>query len=152
MAGTELKDFFEGMTKSLTEAIAAAPAEKVEAPAAEAAASPDVIKTLQESITKMQGTVDVLAKALTPPSDGVEPGAVMKQIGEMAETLVTYGDVLEKALDRLEVIEKGTAVRKSIKGDDTTDTEDSEKKAVKKNVGWGNVVNTLLKDGAVTIN
>ena len=71
-------------------------------------------------ISKVSASVDSIKTLLT-----AEDGDFRKSLTEMVKTLQTHTDVLEKALERIELLESGTAVSKSIDSGDDGDDGDS---------------------------
>lgn len=71
------------------------------------------LESILESIEAIEGT-------LAPPDTdaGTEGGAVYKAFASLTAQNKTIGEALEKAIERIEAIESGTAVRKSLDGQD----------------------------------
>jgi len=94
---------------------------------------PNPVDEVKKSVNSLSEAVTAIAKTLAPGREakdddaGEEPGMIVKAIKELAATAEANRDALEKALDRVEALEKGTVVRKSTGGDDGDDDTKLEK-------------------------
>jgi DNA anti-recombination protein RmuC len=110
--------------------------------------------TTESALTEMKTRIDEVAKAVEEALGKVPENVVTamtdlaKSVDEVIDTVNAHHEVLEKALDRIEALEKGTAVRKSIAGQDGTS------EAVAKRRGGGmfdSVVSSLVAQPNGTI-
>ena len=85
---------------------------------------PNPVDEVKKSVDSLNEAVAAIAKVLAPGREakdddkGEEPGMIVKAIKELSEEHKVTREALEKALERVEALEKGTVVRKSAGGDD----------------------------------
>jgi len=141
---TELEKFFKGLTDSLEKALEALPAAKK--------AEEVVEEKKAEKTEKSEGISDEVRVALTAiakvmdltviPGKEDEASPLAKFIKETQDNTELFRDVIVKVLDRLEGLEKHTAVRKSVEGDDNDEKGEPKHK-------FDGTIRTLLSKGRV---
>jgi len=130
-------ELFKNLADQLTEAVkkSDAPkvvdpvvdAPKVEDPKPEINVAEEVQKAIGSAVSDLGVKIDAIAKALAPGREakdedkGEEPGAIVKAITDLSANGEVTRDALEKVLARIEALEKGSVVRKSVAGADEGD-------------------------------
>lgn len=140
----ELKDCFKSMSAELAE-ILGVESEEAKARHKKPDEESGMSKELAETLKKVSETID-LENAESP---------LVKALAGIQTDLITFRDVMEKALDRIAVLEEGTATKKSLDGQDGDKDallEKAKETAAKDGKGiWGPVMGSLLKHGKVTL-
>ena len=141
----EVKEFFKGLSASLTEALGG---------------DDDAEKARHKKPEEEMGMPKAASDALKAVSEAIDLGnpesPLVKALDGIQADLTMFREVMEKALERLEALEKGTAVKKSLDGQDGDKDAllEKAKETVEKNgTGqWGGVMKSLLTHGRVTLN
>ncbi len=142
----EMKEFFKGLSTTLAEALG-------EDDEADKAGH----KKPKDEETGMGKEAAAALKAVAEAIDlGNAESPLVKALDGIQADLTMFREVMEKTLERLEALEKGTAVKKSLDGQDGDKDallEKAREKAEKDGTGqWGGVMKSLLTNGKVTLN
>ena len=102
---------------------------------------------MMKSVFGLKGAIENITKAFDMEAE--EPSPFVKLMKELKEAVGIHAQVLENVLSNIETLQKGTAVRKSIAGQDGDDEDDTKKKSGSngKDGDWTAVTKTLLKTG-----
>lgn len=138
----ELQEFFKGMSKELATALGEDDDETDKAGHKKPKDEMGMTKEAAESLKKVAEAID-LENAESP---------LVKALNSIQADLTTFREVTEKMLDRLAVLEEGTATKKSIDGQEDKNAEKFLEKAKDGGGTWGGVMTSLLKHGKVTLN
>lgn len=137
----DIKEFMKELKATLASAVDGLP-EKPED------AKPE---DLTKAIAGVKTAVETVTKALTS-EEGDDQSPLIKVIEELREDSKTYREVLEKMAERLETLEKGTAVRKGLSGQEGDGEGDGKpKEKVEKSGTMALAFSSLMKNGKVTL-
>lgn len=122
----DMEKVFSNLSDQLAGAIQKSDEAKVDAADKkdDKADEPNLVDEVRKSVDDLSEQVKVIAKALAPgreakdDDEGEEPGSIVKAIKDLSNDHEKTREALEKALERIEALEKGTVVRKSAAGTD----------------------------------
>ena len=131
--GKEVKEFLDMMRTDLAKALEGIPDEKPE----------DMMK----SVSGVKESLDKVLEALNMDSD--TPSPIIKAVLETQDAVRIQSEAIQKALDTIDLLTKGTAVRKA--RDESDEDEDDKVKSKESKADWDTFTKGLIKNGHATL-